>query len=84
MNALQIVRAAIPGADESTADAILWGRTPYPFAPVTARDLYRAADRLQRATVRGFALCEFCDRRATRGSLCADCDRALHRGAVNS
>ena len=79
MNVLEIVRAAIPNADESLAEAIVWGRTPYPFAPVTAKSLYHAAYRWQRASKHGVQLCEFCDRPAAGKWLCERCDAALSR-----
>ena len=46
-----VIKAAIPGADEFVCDHVLWGRTPFPMGKVTARSLYRAASRLRRATV---------------------------------
>jgi hypothetical protein len=80
VNALRIIRAAIPDASEEFADMIVWGRTPYPFAPVTPRSLYRAADRWRRACERGVQLCEFCDRIAAPDEwMCPNCTAALNR-----
>lgn len=62
MTALDIVRAAIPGADERLAEAILWERTIFPCGSVTARDLYLAAARFRRAALKGVELCVWCDR----------------------
>lgn len=78
MSALDIVRAAIPQATEDVADMILWCRTPFPVGAITARDLYRAASRLQRAQAAGHYLCEFCDRMVERTEdVCERCAKAL-------
>jgi len=78
MNTLQIVRAAIPGADAGLADHVLWGMTCHPFGSVTPRDLYRAADRLRRAEANGIALCQFCDAiTEPNGIACRRCESAL-------
>ena len=77
-SALAIVRAAIPGADVTLTQFILWERTPFPCGRVTARDLYRAASRLQRAKAAGRYLCDFCDRVVERNrDLCQRCAKAL-------
>lgn len=82
MNAAEIIRAAIPGATDADVDHVVWGRTPFPFSPMTARVLYRAASRLQRATAHGISLCDFCDRIAQPGdSVCARCRDALRSAA---
>lgn len=73
MQTSEIIRAAIPGADESLCDYVLWERTPYPFASLTAKDIYRAARRLQRAQDAGKRLCDLCDRVAVQGYTCARC-----------
>ena len=76
MNASQIIRAAIPGADVDTVDHVLWARTPFPVAKIDAKMLYRAASGLQRASAKGHRLCDFCERVADC-SLCARCTRQL-------
>jgi len=77
---LSIVRCAIPEASEGLADHILWGRTPAPCIPLTAKILYHAASRWKRAEQHGLTLCECCDRLAvTDRSLCAPCAAALER-----
>jgi hypothetical protein len=79
---LDVVRAAIPTADEALADHVLWGRTPYPCGPTSARAIYRAASALRRAGARGVALCEFCHRIARPGEWeCESCDAALRHAA---
>lgn len=77
MEVLDVVRAAIPEADESLCEYVIWGRTPYPCSPLTAKDVYRAAYRLKRATDSGKKLCDWCDRLATQGDLCDKCRAAL-------
>lgn len=79
-DARAIIRAAIPDADDGVCEVVLWGRTPFPFAPVSARELYRAAHGLARANRRGVQLCDFCPRPAgpTRW-LCALCEKVLAR-----
>lgn len=73
MTPQQIIRGAIPQADEAICEHILWGRTPFPFAKVTAREIYKAADRFRRAGAHGIHLCEFCDRPAVDGWNCEKC-----------
>lgn len=81
MNALEVVKAAIPNADKVLAEAILWGRTPFPVGAVSVRDLYEAASRYRRASDHGIALCDWCDRLAViDGCLCEGCAAALDRG----
>lgn len=73
-----IVRAVIPDADDALVSHILWGRTHFPFAPLSARDIYEAADRFNRMTKKGLQPCDFCDRLAMPGKwLCKLCDEAL-------
>jgi len=80
MTPAEIVRAAIPGADDSLCEHILWGRTPFPCGQVWARDIYRAASRWKRAEEQGNQLCELCDRLAAEGFiLCDICNAALTR-----
>jgi len=76
MKADQIIRAAIPDANDSLCEHILWGRTPYPMGRITARSLYRAADRFRRAQENGVQLCSFCDN-AADGMACRKCDAVL-------
>jgi hypothetical protein len=73
------IRAAMPDATDELCDFIVWSRTPYPFTPLTARDFYRAASRWGRATAKGVALCECCDRAMASEEewLCAGCRGAL-------
>ena len=80
MTPAQIIRAAIPAADEGLVDHIMWARTPFPCGRVTAQSIYRAASRWRRAGERGVELCEMCDRLAASGSYtCAVCTAALSR-----
>lgn len=81
MTADDIVRAAIPGASEDLVSHILWGRTPFPFARVTAQDLYRAASAWRRSTEHGFQLCDHCHNPAEPGKYeCRRCRAVLsHR-----
>ena len=78
MTALDIVRAAIPNADECLASAILWERTAFPAGVVNAQQLYRAASRYRRANEHGVMLCDWCDN-AVRSGLCDRCKNALTR-----
>ena len=78
MNAQQIIQAAIPNADESTIDHILWGRTPFPCGPITARSLYKAAYQYKRACDNKISLCDFCDQKAVEGKwLCVRCEKNM-------
>jgi hypothetical protein len=61
VNAFNVVRAAIPQAQEELVNYILWERTPFPVGSVSARDLYRAANRWERARKNGLTLCPFCN-----------------------
>ena len=73
-----VIRAAIPDADQDLCDHILWGRTAYPFEKLSAQKLYKAADRFRRANANGLRLCEFCDGLAMDGKwACEPCDLAL-------
>ena len=73
MTFAEVIRAAIPNADEATLDHVLWGRTPFPMGKVTARSLYKAASAFRRACEHGVQLCDFCDRPAVKG--CWTCER---------
>jgi len=82
---LDIVRAAIPNADQTLAEAILWERTSYPCGSVTPRDLYRAAARFHRASAKGVELCALCDRVADQGMWeCLRCARVMKKFAKRS
>lgn len=77
MTPADCIRAAIPEADDALCDHIVWGRTPFPFAKLSARDFYRAASRFKRAQDRGVRLCDFCDNIAIDGWNCNACNEAL-------
>lgn len=77
MNALTVIRAAIPNASEELCEHIVWGRTPFPFAKVPAQALYKAASRYARAKQNNVSLCDWCDNKATIRDLCANCAKAL-------
>lgn len=77
MNAIKIVQAAIPSADEFLVEHIVWGRTPFPFSRITPQSLYKAASRYDRARRNKVPLCDWCDHKATIRDLCASCAKAL-------
>ena len=78
----EIVRAAIPDADDAIVERVLWGRTPFPIGAVTARGIYRAASGLRRAEQKSVRLCDCCHRIAQAGDwTCASCSEALRRSA---
>jgi len=78
MQIQEIIKAAIPGASDALCEHIVWGRTAYPFAQITAKGFYQAASRYKRAHDHGFSLCDCCDRKVDRGhSVCPSCDKAL-------
>lgn len=79
MTPADCVRGAIPSASDSLCDHIVWGRTPFPFTKLTARDFYKAASRYQRAAVRGIRLCDWCDNIAVDEWTCQACNDALRR-----
>jgi len=64
MTFADVIRSAVPGADASECEHILWGMTPYPCGPVSARDLYKAASRYKRAGANGIRLCDCCSNKA--------------------
>lgn len=72
-----IIRKAIPAAPPEVVDFVLWERTPFPFARLTARDLYKAASGYRRACEHGIRLCDHCHRPAVRDYECARCGEAL-------
>jgi hypothetical protein len=79
MNLSEIVQKAIPGINDEMIDYIIFNRTPYPLTKPSAREVYRAATRWQRARVHGIMLCELCDNEARQGDwVCTKCDRMLH------
>lgn len=77
MTPADCIRAAIPGASDETCQHIVWGRTPFPFKKLTARDFYKAASRLQRASNNGLRLCDWCDNIAVDGWCCKACNDVL-------
>ena len=80
MTYAEVIRRAIPEADDALCEHILWGRTPFPMRTVWAKELYRAADRFRRAVAGGIVLCGFCDRPAEPGKYeCKQCREALER-----
>lgn len=80
MRIFDVIRNAIPEADDGLCDHILWDRTPFPCGPITPRSLYSAAHRWRRAAIKGKDLCEFCDKLATESdSLCNTCRYVLYR-----
>ena len=83
MQIQEIIKAAIPLADEKLCEHILWSRTPYPCGEVTAKSLYREAYRYKRARDHGFRLCDFCNQKVDRGRwVCDRCDKALRSCSV--
>lgn len=79
MLVLDIVRAAIPDADQRLAEHIVWCRTPYPFTKPGARGFYKAASGFRRASAKGVTLCDHCERPANaNGYQCQLCYDALH------
>ena len=88
MDTEQIIKAAIPHATDRLMDYIVWGRTPFPCGPVSAKQLYKAASGYQRATANNIILCEFCDNKAPTGKYACDrCEsvlsKAINRQRVN-
>ena len=77
MNSSDIIRAAIPEADDGLCEHILWGRTPFPCGKVTARSIYQAASAYKRAANNNLNLCDFCHRVAIKNDLCESCRTAL-------
>lgn len=81
--AIDVVRAAIPGADENLCDFILWEMTPYPAGKITAQSLYKAASRFKRASENNVRLCDFCENRAEPGQyMCSRCSVAMDTEAA--
>ncbi len=74
MTTYQIMRKAIPDADDQLCEFIVWERTAYPLRKLTTRGLYKTARRWRRTKEKGLRLCELCDRIAILGdSLCERC-----------
>lgn len=79
MQVLDIVRGAIPDADQCLAEHIVWCRTPFPFTKLDARAFYKAASGYRRASARGVTLCDHCERPANaNGYQCQLCYDALN------
>lgn len=79
MTVQEIVRLAIPEADDSLCEYVLWDRTAFPFEKVTPLRIYRAAYRLRVAGENGIRLCELCDNEAKPGTwTCKECEDALN------
>jgi hypothetical protein len=82
MTPYEVIRSAIPLADDNLCHDILWTRTPFPCGGISARSLYKAATTFDRAAKNKRRLCDFCDNLAQPGRwACAACDRALHKVA---
>jgi hypothetical protein len=82
MRFCDVIRAAMPGADDATCEHVFWGMTPYPVGRVTAQSLYRAASRLRRAGANNRRFCDWCHNLAQPGRwTCKSCDAALGRPA---
>ncbi len=80
MNYSAIIKAAIPEANESIVDYVMWERTPWPIGSVTAKQLYKIAGRLKRAADKGVRLCDFCDNKTTDDKYtCSKCISALSK-----
>jgi hypothetical protein len=79
MTPAHCIRAAIPGASDELVDHIVWGRTPFPFAKLGARDFYKAASSWRRAAAKGIQLCDHCHNIASADAwTCQQCWDALH------
>ncbi len=85
MTPYEVVRKAIPDADDDLCSFIVWGRTGFPAFWKTdnpACEIFEAARRWLRATTNGRQLCEFCDRQITDGKdLCPSCAGILGYGS---
>lgn len=85
LTAADIIRAAIPDADDELCDFIVWARTPFPMTRTNAREFFRAASQWRRAQAKGNQLCDRCDRIAEPDHWqCAPCRDALQRLVVES
>jgi hypothetical protein len=77
MTPYDCIRAAIPEADDELCHFIVWGRTPFPFKKLSAREFYKAGSRFKRAGENNLRLCDHCDNLATDGWCCKSCSEAL-------
>jgi len=66
------IKTGYPGATDEICEYILWSRTAFPFALMTAKILYKAANTFYRAKKSGVRLCDFCDRIEYKNRLCID------------
>jgi len=73
MTFADFIRAAIPDATDDLVEHIVWGRTPFPFTKLAARDFYRAASGFKRAEAKGIRLCDHCKNIAVDGWCCQKC-----------
>lgn len=76
MTFAELVKKAIPGANEAVVDYVLWNRTAFPFDG-SPKAIFKAADGYRRACLNGIQLCELCDRPAVDGWNCEACNKAL-------
>ena len=83
MTPYEVIRKAIPDADDDLCSFILWGRTGFPAFWKTnniAREIFEAARRFSRALANKRQLCDFCDNQTPDGrDLCPSCAVALGR-----
>lgn len=78
MRIQEIIRGAIPDAEDILCEHILWERTAYPFKKLSAQDIYKAASRFKRAHDNAIELCDFCDNIAIPDAyLCQRCRAAI-------
>ena len=76
----RIIQAAIPSADETLCDHILWGQTPFPCGAISAQMLYKAASRVRRAAKNKIRLCDHCSNKAQTGKWeCSRCNVMLQK-----
>lgn len=79
MTPADCIRAAIPDATDELVDYIVWGRSPFPFKRLGARDFYKAASGFKRASDRGIRLCDHCNNIAINEEWCCQkCADALN------
>lgn len=77
MRIVDIIRNAIPNADDMLCEHILFSMTPYPIGRVTAQELYKASCRYIRAHNNNIELCLWCKNKATINGMCIRCNTAL-------
>jgi len=69
-----VISAGFPNATHDDMEDILWGRTPFPFTKVTAKELYKVSFQFYRASKNGLRLCDFCnDVALPNDTLCHRC-----------